>query len=199
MNRNLFFALACLATVLTGCAGKDFVRPAEGEIELGKSSEADVSKRMGEPYQKGEITKNDKQLKVARYAYASTGGEPAYPNVTPARAIAFTYYNGVVTSQDFVSSFKSDSTDFDESKISSIVKGKSTRQDVIALFGKPAGEAIYPMIKGQNDRAIMYSYSHVTGSVFNMKFYRKELIVSFDSSGLVSDVDYTSSGEKQHP
>jgi hypothetical protein len=37
---------------------------------------------------------------------------------------------------------------------------------------------------------------HVKGSVFDMKFYSKSLIVSFDSNNVVTDVEYLSSGEK---
>ena len=48
----------------------------------------DVYKRqkMGSPYQTGDLTKNEKQLKVAHYAYASTGGDSAYPE-----AVSYTH------------------------------------------------------------------------------------------------------------
>ena len=70
------------------------------------------------------------------------------------------------------------------------------RGEVVALLGRPNGEAIYPLIRSRTETGIVYSYSHAKGSVFNMKFYSKALIVSFDANGVVSDVDYTVSGEK---
>lgn len=195
-NRAFVAMLVSVATLLSACAGTDFVRPADGVLVVGKSTQADVTARMGSPYQTGDLIKNEKQLRVARYAYASTGGESAYPGVTPARAMAFTFYNDKLASQEFISSFKLDSTDFDGTKVSSIVKGKSTSADVIALFGKPTGEAVYPVIKGMDDSAYIYSYSHAKGSVFDMKFYQKSLAVSFNAAGVVTDVEYFSSGDQ---
>ncbi len=186
--------LAIVAATLTGCAGSDFVRPTEGVLVVGKSTQSDVVAKMGNPLQTGEMTKNEKQLKVTKYAYASTGGDPAQPGVTPARAMTFTFFNEKLTSQEFISSFKQDSTDFDAGKIASIAKGKTTKEQVIALLGKPSGEAIYPIIKGTNDRAYVYSYVQAKGSVFDMKFYRKALTVSFNGDGVVTDVEYATSG-----
>lgn len=185
-----------LTIVLSGCAGSDFVRPSDGELTVGKSTETDVTKKMGNPIQKGELTKNDKQLNISKYAYASVGGDSAYPGVTPARSITFLFFDNVLVGQEFISSFKQDSTDFEGNKISSIIKGKSTRQDVIALLGKPTGEAMYPVVKGINDKAIVYSYVQAKGTAFNMKFYSKSLTVSFDNSGVVTDIEYTVNGDK---
>jgi hypothetical protein len=101
-----------------------------------------------------------------------------------------------MVADEFVSSFPNDATDFDESKVSAIVKGKSTRADLISLLGNPNGRGVYPFIKNKGETAAIYSYSHVKGSVFNMKFYAKTLVVSFDANSVVTDVEYTSSGEK---
>ncbi|HRE18456.1 MAG TPA: hypothetical protein PLW86_15530 [Rhodocyclaceae bacterium] len=196
MNQRTILAMLALAATLAGCAGSDFVRPAEGLLVVGKSTTADVTARMGAPMQTGELTKNDKKLKLYRYAYASTGGESAHPGVTPARSMAFSFHEDKLVSQEFVSSFKQDSSDFDSNKMSAIVKGKSTRDEVIALLGRPAGEAVYPIIKGQTDKALVYSYTHAKGSVFNMKFYSKILIVSFNNQGIVSDIEFTTAGDQ---
>lgn len=196
--KNRLISAILLATIITlsGCAGSDFVRPAEGELTLGKSTVADVVKKMGNPYQTGEELKNEQRLKVYKYAYAIAGGESAYPDVTPTRAMVFTFFNDKLAGQEFSSSFKSDSTDFDSEKISSIVKGKTTWQEIISWLGRPSGEAIYPVIKNTNDRAYLYVYNQAKGSAFNLKFFSKILVVSFDEKGVVTDVEYTASGEQ---
>jgi hypothetical protein len=51
---------------------------------------------------------------------------------------------------------------------------------------------IYPLIKNNEDNALVYLYSHVKG----FKSYQQLLVVSFDNNGLVSDVNFTSSGQK---
>jgi hypothetical protein len=188
--------LASTVLALSGCAGTDFVRPAEGELVIGKTTSADVSAKLGNPVQTGELTKNDQQLKVVRYAYAVSGGESGYEGVTPARSQSYFFFKDVLAGHQFVSSFKVDLTDFDGKKVASIVKGKSTRQDVVALLGKPSGEAVYPLIKGTQDRAFIYGYSQFKGTVFTPKMHSKTLLVSFDNAGIVTDVDYTVNGEQ---
>jgi hypothetical protein len=186
-----------LGVLLSGCAGTNFVRPEQGALIVGKSTQADVTARLGSPMQTGELTKNDKQVKILKYAYAQgAGGDALYAGVVPARAMSFAFFNDTLVSDEFVSSFKADATDFDGNKVKQIVKGKTRRDEVIALLGKPSGEAIYPIIKSANDRALVYSYSHAKGSVFNMKFHNKVLLVSVDRGGVVSDVEYTTAGDQ---
>ena len=195
-NQRRTFLGFLIVAALTGCAGTNFKRPDPQSLVVGKSTSTDVTKVMGAPFQTGELVKNEQKVKTARYAYAEGAGQGKYPGVVPARAMVFYTFNDVLVGQEFVSSFPEDATDFDESKVQAIIKGKSTRADVMSLLGKPNGEVIYPMIKNKNEVGSAYSYSHAKGTVFHMKFYSKVLIVSFDSSGLVTEVEYQSAGEK---
>lgn len=190
-----FLALVCVV-ILSGCAGTDFKRPEPQSLVVGKSTSSDVTRVMGAPLQTGEVLKNNEKIRTARFAYAEGAGTGRYPGVVPARAMVFSTFNDLLVGQEFVSSFPADVTEFDETKISSITKGKSTRADVLSLLGKPNGEAVYPLIKNRTEVGIIYSYSHVKGSVFDMKFYSKVLIVSFDANTVVTDVEYVSSGER---
>lgn len=190
-----FFAAAAAVAIVAGCAGTDFKRPDTQSLVLGKSTSGDVVRVMGAPQQTGEGLKNDQKIRTFSYVYAEATGAAAAPGVTPARALVFSTYNEVLVGQEFVSSFAQDSTNFDDTKIAAIVKGKSTRADVVALLGKPSGEFLYPMVKKQGDTGVAFNYSQAKGSVFDMKFYRKTLVVSFGPDGIVTDVDYESSGE----
>jgi outer membrane protein assembly factor BamE (lipoprotein component of BamABCDE complex) len=197
MNRtftSVFLVFAAL--VLGGCAGTDFKRPDSKSLTLGHSTTRDVMAIMGEPRQTSEGLKNEQKVKSLHYAYAKSSGSAKYSGVTPAKVMLFTTSENVLVGQEFLSSFQEDATDFDDSKVQQISKGKTSKGDVVQLLGKPNGEAIYPMIKNKEDSAFVYSYSHVKGSVFNMKFYKQALVVSFDKNGIVSDVEYTSQGEK---
>jgi hypothetical protein len=197
MNSLIRLSLASLvATVLAGCAGTNFKRPDVGALEVGKSTLAQVTKTMGPPQQTGELLRNNEKLKSSRYAYAEGAGTGKYPGVVPARAMVFLTYNDLLVAEEFVSSFPNDATDFDESKVPTIVKGKTTKTEVQAMLGKPNGGGIYPFIKTKGENALIYSYAHVKGSAFNMKFYNKTLVISFDAAELVTDVEYTSTGEK---
>ncbi|WP_139167117.1 outer membrane protein assembly factor BamE [Chromobacterium sphagni] len=196
MKKTILTLSLLAATMLSGCAGTNFKRPDAGALTLGQSTAADVARVMGEPQQSGEAMKNDQTIKLARYAYASTSGAARYPGVTPARAMVFSTFKDVLVGEEFNSSFAEDATDFDEGKVSALRKGATTRSEVIALLGKPSGEAIYPIIKSKTGKGVVYAYTHVTGTVFNMKLYSKLLVVSFDERDVVSDVEYSSSGSK---
>lgn len=195
-NINHLFSAVAAIIVLSGCAGTDFKRPEPDALRLGKSTQTDVLRVMGSPIQTGEVLKNNQKIKTARYAYAEGAGAGRYPGVVPARAMVFSTFNDLLVGHEFVSSFPQDATEFDESKIASIIKGKTNRTEVISTLGKPNGEAIYPLIKNQNENGIVYSYSHAKGNVFNMKFYSKVLVVSFGENDVVSDIEYVSNGEK---
>jgi len=152
---------------------------------------------MGEPRKSGEVLKNDKNVKTATYVYASTGGEPLEEGVIPARALSYYFYNDILVGQEFLSSFKSDSSNFDESKISAISKEKTTRGEVIQLLGKPTATFVYPMIKQTSGDALGYTYNTTRGGAFSgFKFFTKSLRITFDDKDLVSEIDYASSGNK---
>jgi hypothetical protein len=190
--KGIFIAAAMLG--LAGCAGTDFVRPGAEEMKIGQTTYAQVIARMGAPRQEGTALVNDKNVKSATYAYASTGGAPRHSGVTPARAQSFSFYNDVLVGQEFLSSWAEDHTDFDESKVQSIIKGTTTRAQLVQLMGRPSGSQIYPLIKSEKGEAATYSYVHMTGSVFTAKFYRKKLVVTFEGD-VATDVEYTSAGE----
>jgi hypothetical protein len=55
---------------------------------------------------------------------------------------------------------------------------------------------VVPALRNKGDSAALYSYAHAKGSVFDMKLYNKTLVVSFDGNDVVSEVEYSSAGEK---
>lgn len=190
-----YFVLS-LVVLLAGCAGTDFVRVTDDTLVLGKTTSEQVIARLGSPYREGVVTKNDQQIKTASYAYASTGGEAVAADITPARSQGFYYFDNRLVGYEFSSSWKSDSTNFDGGKVTQIKKGESTRSDVVRLLGNPGGKYIYPLIPGKDEEAVNYVYNHVTGGAFNLKFYQKQLVVTFNKQGTVANVEFTESGQK---
>lgn len=196
MSTKLLMSAVVGAVFLTGCAGTSFVKTSDEQLVLGKTSESEIRQKMGTPYREGVVTKNEKQLKTLTYAYASAGGETSAPSVTAAKSQGFYIFQDKLAGYEFVSSWKEDSTDFDETRLSQIKKGVTTRSDVIKIMGPSDGKYIYPLIPNADDEALVYAYNQVKGTAFNLKFYNKILIVSFDKQGIVTNVEYTSSGEK---
>ena len=105
-----------LISGLLGCAGKDFVRPGSEDFKLGQTTYSQVVQRMGEPRRAAVILKNGKNVKAVTYVYASTGGEPLEAGVTAAHGLTYYFYNDTLIGQEFISSFKSDNSNFDEKR-----------------------------------------------------------------------------------
>lgn len=143
--------------------------------------------------ERGAFTENGAALESIAYAYAATGGEPLEEGVIPARSMSFFFANGVLVGEEFLSSFKSDQTNFDDAKVPSIVKGRSTRAEVIHLLGAPTCRHIMPLAKNTTREAIGYAYNTTRGGAFSgFKISSKSVLVSFDASDRVSDVEFTS-------
>jgi outer membrane protein assembly factor BamE (lipoprotein component of BamABCDE complex) len=189
--------LATAALFLGGCAGKNFVKPESAEFKLGETTYSQVVNKLGEPRGTGEVVKNGETMKTINYAYATTGGEPLQAGVIPARAMGYYFNRDVLVGKEFISSFKSDNSNFDEKKVPSIEKGKTTRAEVIRLLGRPYDAFVKPMVKETSGEAIGYSYSTTSGSAFTgLKFFRKAVRIAFDKDDKVLEVDYTTSGSK---
>jgi len=186
-----------IGILLTGCAGKDFVRPTPEAFKLGTSTYAQVTQQLGEPRREGSLLKNEKTVKSITYAYASTGGEALETGVIAARAMTYYFLNDALVGQEFGSSFKSDNTNFDDAKIGAIEKEKTTREEVVQLLGRPSATYIAPMVKMTSGNAIGYTYSSTKGGVIGgFKFFRKTLLISFNDKNQVADIEFSSSGNK---
>lgn len=192
ISQIIFSAL--VAFFLSACAGTNFVRPDDSALTLGKTTLPEVRSTFGKPFREGTATENNETVTVLSYAYASTGGTPVESGVTPARSLALVFWKDLLVSKVFTSSFKEDSSNFDASKRSSIIDGKTTEDEVIKLLGRASGHAIYPEVKEKNDHALIYLFTAVRGSVFDMKSSQKKLSVVVDQSGIVKSVGYAASG-----
>jgi hypothetical protein len=193
---KLITATYLISIFTWGCAGRNFVRPQPNSLSLGKTAYGDVIGQFGQPYREGTQLKNDINLKTISYAYSTAGGTPMFDGVTPGRSVGFSFMDDILVGHVFNSSYKEDSSYFDDTKINQIKKGETTKADVIGLLGDRYGEYIYPLIERKDEKALVYLYTQVKGSAFNLKFYTKTLIVTLDQNGIVSDVNLNSSGEK---
>jgi hypothetical protein len=181
---------------LLGCAGREFTRPDMATLRNGVTSYAQVTERFGPPYAEGSLVRNDKTVRTANYVHSAANGKPAREGIVPTRAMAFYFYNTVLVGHEFLSSWADDSTDFDETERRRIIRGTTTEAEVVQLLGKPSGYQIYPMIESTSGKAAVYAYSELENVVLGRKAYRKVLVVTFDGTGVVTALDFTSVGSK---
>jgi hypothetical protein len=198
LNASIFVAIAGF---ITACSvGTPHVRANAEALKLGSTTYSQVLERFGEPQHVGDLVKNGKPIKSISYSFALVSEEAQRPGIVPARAM--TYYfdeHYIFVGQTFESSFDLDSTDFDERKLARIIKGKTTRAEVISLLGKPSGSYIAPMVKATYGEAI--GYSNITfgkKSSSGRKVLVKSLHISFNENDQVSDMDFSSTSSTRN-
>lgn len=189
-----FIGALLLAALVSGCAGVNFERPSETTFKVGQSTYSDVTDRLGKPQFTGEVLQNDRKVKRLAYSYAESGGQPAEEGVIPARALIYFFEKDLLVGTEFTSSFKSDSTNFDDSKVQYIKKGETTRSQVLLTFGRPSIVYKEPLVKKTSGEAIGYLYQSTRGNVYTgLKFKKKVLLVTFDEADKVMEVEFNTS------
>jgi len=106
--------------------------PAPEAIELGKTTYAQVVERLGKPSDETRSRKDAHALRAIDYTHASDAEAAKVANTAGIRQLVFVFSDDVVVAESFVSSFASDSTDFDDSRVGEIVKGKTRGDEVLS-------------------------------------------------------------------
>jgi hypothetical protein len=186
-----------LSVLLGACvAGSNFVRPLPAEIQLGKTTYNEVVQRLGGPIREERVRRNDRLLRVICYVYASEEEPAKAPGTRGTRQMEFLLSDDIVVGEGFASGFASDHTDFDESKVGDIVKGKSRCAEVVSRLGRPSVSMIYPFTEKPGETAIGYWFAYAKGNVLDAKTFEKMLMVRCDASGIVTDVAYSEEGDR---
>jgi hypothetical protein len=191
-DRTLFLVWVLVA--IFGCAGaaRDFIRPQPHELGLGKTTSADIVARFGPPQQRGSAVKDGVEVASLSYSYADAGAQVSAAGVAAAKAMAFYFARNVLVGYESVSTFKGDSSDFDDTRVSDITRGLTTEAQVRDLVGRPSGMYIYPLTRAPDERALVYVYGQKKGTA---PFARKQLLVIIDGAGIVRDVQFEKTGE----
>jgi hypothetical protein len=201
--------LLAAALLLCACsAGKEFALPPSGSLTLGKTTPEQVIAMLGEPLQRSSSATADEKSDMAappsqtfapareagrydRFSYAYIKQGNPHLMDTGARLFACTFWNGKLVSYLGSSSFAAEATDFDDAKVDRLARGKTTAADVLAMFGKPTGGAVYPIISRPDGAALIYFYQ--LDDVSNNERRTKFLEVYFDGAGVVRDFRANSS------
>ena len=133
--------------------------------------------------------RNGKKVERFQYQYFTAQGF-ATGSGPVGRTASYFFSDGVMVGYLYTSNYPGDSTDFDEAKAQTIVKGKSTKHDAESLLGKPVGMAVYPLIDSIDDTELRYSYIGDAG-VMGSKTVVKNAIFRVGSSGMVTDAKVT--------
>lgn len=178
------------ALLLAGCAiGRNFARPDSDMLRLGQSPYAELVQKLGPPYKERFVQYNDQRVREVEYTYVTTyDRDPPYTaGGIPGRTLWLYFADDVLVGHLFSSSWRSDHTDFDTAKAPLIVEGKSTREQVIAMLGRPAGHSIYPMAAEPGGESLRYFFKELWYEKYGNRSHQvnKWLVVNIDSHGIV--------------
>ncbi|RJQ57886.1 MAG: hypothetical protein C4517_16370, partial [Stygiobacter sp.] len=142
------------------------------------------------------VIKNSETVETLSYYVYGSALPAVYGGAISFRAMAFCYFNNVLVGYKFMSTYDEDALDFDESKISQIKQGETTYDYVLKIMGDPNEMYQYPLSSDVNSREIRYSCSKNKEAMLNLLFTSKRLVITFNKSGIVTDMNYSSSGTK---
>jgi hypothetical protein len=191
----LRLAAAALLVLAAGCA-PPVLRPSPGELKIGETTQEQVTQRMGSiAPQRAEIERNGRKVQVYAYGYDAQYEAPhGYDGVIPLRTMFYYFLDGRLVGHEFNSSVERDNTDFSARNVRNVVRGQTTRDEVLQLFGRPAGVLAYPLVDARGG-ALVYTYRESRRVPFGKPTqYSKTLMISFEESGVVHDLSYTTSG-----
>jgi hypothetical protein len=182
-----FFSIFLVSGLLAGCAS-NFTRPDPDKIAIEKNTTSDITNMAGKPnLVLNNININNETITAYLYFYGK--GANFYGLNMPQRTQAYYFYKGVLVGQEFNSSFDEENTDFDFKKVSEIKKGQ-TKNEVLALLGKPAGVGVYPLINDKSGSALVYEYTHARYIPIANSIDNNLLVVSLDANNIVEDITF---------
>ena len=178
------FVLAFLV-LLTGCGGRDFIRPQPEALKLGSTTYDQVVQTFGAPAKASTATINGAPTRTAVYAHAAVG---TLGTTFSVRQMVCIFNEGVLVSFDYASSFD-DKLALDDTKIKSLKAGDS-KAAVVAALGEPTGQAIFPVVSTKGNSLVRYTFLETDKTPFvpKPKETRKVATISFDGSDSVMDV-----------
>lgn len=138
---NSFLVLIFAVGILSGCtSGFQFNHEGVADLDLHKVKKSEYMQIFGDPFKITNMLVGGDKYQIAWYHF---GFRPFFRN-TSVRNLLLEFKNDELNAYMYASSFKSDKTRVDISKVDSIKIGISTRDDVLSLLGKPYAKAYCP-------------------------------------------------------
>lgn len=201
---------------LSGCVpiGVDFVRPAPEALEFGVATPEQVKARYGAPRNERSWARGDLELgrevgtpfgaprvqgtmSEIDYYHENRGGTPATSGVDPSKSMRFWFWNSRLVGYHSHSSFKADSTSFDEKLVSQVEAWKTLRADLVRLFGPPSGVRVYPLVPSEDQQMLSWFSFEYDTSLRQSRARRLDVLVN--GIGVVVDLRFNSSAKPLPP
>ena len=197
------------AAFISGCTGtgRDFQYSGPASLQLGQTRRSDYKVTGGiqqnkvmdaVPQNVTKVNNGDGNFEIVKYDYVLADLSTARE-----RALILEFRNGVLNAYEYISSFDHDKTTItaDHAQLEKIQRGISTKKDVLAIMGEPHGKGLCPsMLSSFEDKCAKGIEVWAWGAMkpFSSRgipfggggqFEMSNVIVTFDSKGIVTDVE----------
>jgi hypothetical protein len=158
----------------------------------------EIIRQLGQPFSRGQLLKHGQLVSTLNYfrLTGEWGDRVRYRKrclffFADSKYLGFSYFSGAP--QDQVS--------FDERQVANIIKGKTSKSEVLSMFGSPNAVLLYPATPdatGSPDLAaregdFLFDYGYHVFTLDGTWFENKDLRIVFDPNGIAKDVIFAAS------
>ena len=176
-----------VALMFVACSAPSRIsKSAVDQFTLGKTTMEEVKSAYGTQDLIHELSTPETGITKISYAYRDPSGNACQPDVYAIQQVDFFFKKKVLYGVQYMSSTAFDCTKFDDSKVSDIKVGKTTKSDIKEWFGSPDGK-FYTDGKGA-----IWRYLYVQKKTHESEYDHQMLDVFFNENGVVDDfkLDY---------
>ena len=190
---SLFLLVGACAAPL---AERELTRPAYSVFSSSTVTEGEILAQYGQPVSRGQLLKHDQLIHGLHYFRLSGDWST---RVRFKKHCWFYFAGQKYLGYSFVTGWPEEQVGFDEEKVSQVIKGKTTRDEVIAMFGPPDGMLRYPAMPDQTaaEGDSMVDYGYRLYSPNGGWVESKGLRIVIDPAGVVKDVVFEANKKNQ--
>ncbi|MBI4775071.1 MAG: outer membrane protein assembly factor BamE [Deltaproteobacteria bacterium] len=174
--------LGIIALMFMACAAPSRIsKAAVDQFTLGETTMDEIKGVYGTQDLTHELYTPETGLTKISYAYRDPSDNACQPDVYAIQQVDFFFKKEVLYGVQYMSSTALDCTKFDDSKVSEIQVGKTTKDEIKDWFGSPDGKFF------TDGPEPVWRYLYVQKKTHKREYDHQVLDVYFDEKGVVDD------------
>ena len=196
--RKSSLILILCSIIISSCAGSikngnNFDSKYIKNLKPKKTTKSEVILMFGKPESKSIVDNENNEYEIHFYTYSIRKFDGLF-----SKYFAVEYLGNTVNSYHSTNNFPDNNTDFIEEKRKKLIENKSTKEDVLALFGNPTGYYSIPSSytfsgKKNTNKGVSYGFRYAyfdLKSDFKKRINEKTLTLRFNDNGILVSMYY---------